>query len=89
MQAVTETKSLDHDKLAAYMHQAKFDTVSGSFSFGSDGEWAQPRQVWTQFQNVQPNNLDQFRDGKVQPIIWPADAKTGNLIYPYADAKKK
>jgi len=25
----------------------------------------------------------------VQPIIWPADAKTGNLIYPYADAKKK
>jgi len=88
-QAVTATKSLDHDKLAAYMHQAKFDTVAGSFSFGSDGEWAQPRQVWTQFQNVQPNNLDQFRDGKVQPIIWPADAKTGNLIYPYADAKKK
>jgi hypothetical protein len=38
---------------------------------------------------VQPNNLDQFRDGKVQPIIWPADAKTGHLIYPYADAKKK
>ena len=88
-QAVTETKSLDHAKLAAYMHQAKFDTVSGSFSFASDGEWAKSRQVWTQFQNVQPNNLDQFRDGKVQPIIWPADVKTGNLIYPYADAKKK
>jgi len=88
-QAVTATKSLDHDKLAAYMHQAKFDTVAGNFSFGSDGEWAQPRQVWTQFQNVQPNNLDQFRDGKAQPIIWPADAKTGNLIYPYAQAKKK
>jgi hypothetical protein len=38
---------------------------------------------------VQPNRLDQVRDGKVQPIIWPADAKTGHLIYPYADAKKK
>jgi len=38
---------------------------------------------------VQPNRLDQVRDGKVRPIIWPADAKTGNLIYPYADAKKK
>jgi branched-chain amino acid transport system substrate-binding protein len=88
-QAVTETKSLDHDKLAAYMHQAKFDAVAGSFSFASDGEWAKSRQVWTQFQNVQPNNLDQFREGKVQPIIWPADVKTGNLIYPYADAKKK
>jgi branched-chain amino acid transport system substrate-binding protein len=88
-QAITETKSLDHDKLAAYMHKAKFDAVAGGFSFASDGEWAKSRQVWTQFQNVQPNNLDQFRDGKVQPIIWPADAKTGNLIYPYAEAKRK
>jgi branched-chain amino acid transport system substrate-binding protein len=88
-QAVTETKSLDHGKLAAYMHQAKFATVSGSFAFGKDGEWSQSRQVWTQFQNVQPNNLDQFRDGKVQPVIWPTDAKTGNFIYPYADARKK
>jgi hypothetical protein len=33
-QAVTETKSLDHDKLAAYMHRASFKTVSGDFSFG-------------------------------------------------------
>jgi branched-chain amino acid transport system substrate-binding protein len=88
-QAVTETKSLDHNKLAAYMHQAKFDTVAGSFTFAKDGEWSQSRQVWTQFQNVQPNNLDQFRDGKVQPIIWPAGDKTGNFIYPYADARKK
>jgi branched-chain amino acid transport system substrate-binding protein len=88
-QAVTETKSLDHAKLAAYMHQAKFDTVSGSFTFGKDGEWSQSRQVWTQFQNVQPNNLDQFRDGKVQPVIWPTADKTGTFIYPYADARKK
>jgi hypothetical protein len=38
---------------------------------------------------VQPNNLDQFRDGKVQPIVWPIESKTGDLIYPYADARKK
>src|SRR5262249_54593498 len=87
-QAVTETGSLDHDKLAAYLHQAKFDTVAGSFTFAKDGEWAQSRQVWTQFQNVQPNNLDQFRDGKVQPVIWPVQARTGTLVYPYAEAKK-
>jgi len=88
-QAVTETKSLDHDKLADYMHKAAFKTVAGDFSFAQDGEWTQARQVWTQFQNVQPNNLDQFREGQVQPILWPADMKTGNLIYPYADARKK
>ena len=68
---MTETKSLDHDKLADYMHKASFKTVAGDFSFAKDGEWTKSRQVWTQFQNVQPNNLDQFREGKVQPILWP------------------
>ncbi|MFL6807067.1 MAG: amino acid ABC transporter substrate-binding protein, partial [Xanthobacteraceae bacterium] len=55
--AVEETKSLDHDKLAAYMHEASFKTVSGDFSFGKDGEWSKARMVWTQVQNAQPNNL--------------------------------
>jgi hypothetical protein len=55
------------------MHKAKFNTVAGNFSFARDGEWSETRQVWTQFQNVQPNNLDQFRDGKVQPIVWPIE----------------
>ena len=87
-QAVTETKSLDHGKLAAYMHKATFDTVAGKFSFAKDGEWSTSRQVWTQFQNVQPRNLDQFRDGKVQPVLWPADLKSGDIIYPYGEARK-
>ena len=88
-QAVTETKSLDHDKLADYMHKASFKTVAGDFSFAKDGEWSKSRQLWTQFQNVQPSNVDQFRDGQKQPILWPAELKTGNMIYPYADARKK
>jgi len=87
-QAVTATKSLDHDTLAAYMHNASFKTVSGDFSFGKDGEWAKSRMVWTQVQNAQPNNLDQFRDGKAQPIVWPPDARTGTLIYPYEKARQ-
>jgi branched-chain amino acid transport system substrate-binding protein len=88
-QAVTETKSLDHNRLADYMHKASFKTVAGDFSFAKDGEWSKARQVWTQFQNVQPNNLDQFRAGQVQPILWPAEYKTGNIIYPYGEARKK
>ena len=87
-QTVTATKSLDHDTLAAYMHTASFTTVSGDFSFGKDGEWAKSRMVWTQVQNAQPNNLDQFRDGKAQPIVWPPDARTGTLIYPYEKARQ-
>jgi branched-chain amino acid transport system substrate-binding protein len=88
-EAANATKSLDHDKLAAYLHKAEFDTVAGKFSFAKDGEWSKARQVWTQFQNVQPKNLNQFRDGSVQPVLWPAELKTGNVIYPYAEARKK
>jgi branched-chain amino acid transport system substrate-binding protein len=88
-QAVTETTSLDHDKLAEHMHKASFKTVSGDFSFGKDGEWSKSRMVWTQVQNAQPNNLDQFRDGTAQPIVWPPEAKTGTLIYPYEKARQK
>ena len=87
--AVTETKSLDHEKLAEYMHKATFETVAGTFTFAKNGEWAKPRMDWTQVQNAQPNNLDQFREGKSQPIVWPLEAKTGTLIYPYGDARKK
>jgi branched-chain amino acid transport system substrate-binding protein len=88
-QAATTTMSLDHDTLAAYMHQASFKTVSGDFSFGEDGEWSKARMVWTQVQNAQPNNLDQFRDGTAQPIVWPPEARTGTLIYPYEKARQK
>jgi branched-chain amino acid transport system substrate-binding protein len=88
-EAANATKSLDHDKLAAYLRKAEFDTVAGKFSFAKDGEWSKARQVWTQFQNVQLKNLDQFRDGRVQPVLWPAELKTGNIVYPYAEARKK
>jgi branched-chain amino acid transport system substrate-binding protein len=88
-QAVTAIKSFDQDKLAAYMHGASFKTVSGDFSFGEDGEWSKSRMAWTQVQNAQPNSLDQFRDGKAQPIVWPPDDKTGTLIYPYEKARQR
>jgi branched-chain amino acid transport system substrate-binding protein len=88
-QAVTETKSLDHDKLAGYLHSHTFQTVVGEIGFGKDGEWRTTRQFLTQFQNVEPNNVDQFRGGSKQPILWPPEYKTGEMIYPYEDARKK
>lgn len=86
--AVTETKGLDHDKIAKYIHANKFQTVAGEVSFGKDGEWSEPRTVFTQFQDVQPNDVAQFRDGSKQPILWPEKYKTGTMIYPYAAEKK-
>jgi branched-chain amino acid transport system substrate-binding protein len=88
-QAVEATKSLDHDKLASHIHAAKFSTVAGEISYGKDGEWTKSRQFFTQFQGVSGSDLAQFRDTTHQVIVWPDQYKTGDLIYPYADAKKK
>lgn len=87
-QAVEGAKSLDHARLADYMHAHEFSTVVGKLSFGKDGEWAKGREVWTQFQRITAGTLDTFRDVSHQPILLPADMKTGSVIYPYAAAKK-
>lgn len=87
-QAVTATKSLDHEKLAAYVHANKFNTVVGEIAYNDNGDWDKPRTVFTQFQDVQPSNVEQFRDSKKQVIVWPDNFKTGNMIYPFANAKK-
>ena len=88
-QAVEDTKSLDHAKLADYIHATRFPTVAGDIGFGKDGEWLKSRQFFTQFQNVTGNDLAQFRDTTRQVILWPTEYKTGEVIYPYQDAKKK
>jgi branched-chain amino acid transport system substrate-binding protein len=87
-QAVEGTKSLDQNKLADYMHSHKFATIVGDIEYAKDGEWTEARTVFTQFQKVAPNNFEQFADGKVQPVLWPPEYKTGDLIYPYAAAKR-
>jgi branched-chain amino acid transport system substrate-binding protein len=87
-QAVEGTKSLDQNKLADYMHSHKFATIVGDIEYAKDGEWTEARTVFTQFQKVAPNNFEQFADGKVQPVLWPPEYQTGDLIYPYAAAKR-
>ena len=60
----------------------------GKIAFGKDGEWSDPRVVWTQFQGVSDNSLEQFREVKHEVIIWPPEYRTGTMIYPYASAIK-
>jgi hypothetical protein len=45
--------------------------------------------VFSQFQNVTGNDLAQFRDTSKQVIIWPDEYKSGAIIYPYPEARKK
>ena len=51
----------------------QFKTVAGDIAYGKDGEWRDTRQYLTQFQNIEPNNLEQFKSGDKQPILWPPE----------------
>jgi len=87
-QAVEATRSLDHVVLANYIRSHAFSTVVGDITFGKDGEWAKSRVAFTQFQNVTGNSLDQFKDTTHEVVVWPKAYKSGDLIYPYAKARK-
>src|SRR5262245_7737507 len=86
--AVSETKSLDDDKLADYIRRNTIDTVIGPMSFGEDGEWKPPRIIYAQFQNVSGNDIGQFKDMSRQIVVWPSEFKTGSLVYPYGQAAR-
>ncbi|MGA8611779.1 MAG: amino acid ABC transporter substrate-binding protein [Xanthobacteraceae bacterium] len=88
-EAITATKSLNDTKLADYMHHATFKTVVGDVKFGSDGEWDTSRVLQVQFHGITGHGLEQFRNANtVETILTPSEYKTGNVIYPYAEAKK-
>lgn len=87
-QAVTATKSFNDDALADYIRKTKFDTVIGPITFGPDGEWTTPRIICIQFQNVTGNDMSQFTDWARQVVVYPAQFKTGDLVYPYDKAAK-
>ena len=87
-QAVIAVGSLDQQKIADYMRSHTFKTVAGDITFGANGEWTEARVLEVQFQNVKNNDVDQFRDPKVEVVLYPSALKNGNLIYPYSDARK-
>jgi branched-chain amino acid transport system substrate-binding protein len=86
-QAIEGTNSIDDGKLADYFAGHTFKTIIGDVTFGKDGEWAAPRIVWTQFQNIKGNDLAQFKDPATEVVVLPAEFRSGALIYPYAVAK--
>ena len=65
-QAVQGANSLDQEKLADYLRSHSFKTIIGDVKFGPNGEWAEPRVLEVQFQNVKANDLEQFKDGKIE-----------------------
>jgi branched-chain amino acid transport system substrate-binding protein len=61
-----------------------FKTIIGDVTFGKDGEWAAPRIVWTQFQDIKGSDLKQFEDPATEVVVLPSELKSGALIWPYS-----
>jgi branched-chain amino acid transport system substrate-binding protein len=86
-QAVEATKSTAGDKLGPYMHENTFKTLIGDVKFGESGEWANPRMLAAQFQHVKGNDIEQFKGTDKLIVLSPAEYKSGDLIYPFQDAR--
>jgi branched-chain amino acid transport system substrate-binding protein len=82
-QAVKATHSLDDGKLADYIHKNEFNTIVGNIRFDAKGEWATPRLLMVQLQNIQGSGLDQYRTPGKQVILYPPQYKDGQLQYPF------
>jgi branched-chain amino acid transport system substrate-binding protein len=86
-QATAATKSLDHKKLAAWLHQNEVKTIVGPIRWDKSGEWAKPRVVQAQFRGVADNNLDQWRQPGKQIVLYPDEYKSGDVIAPFEKAR--
>jgi branched-chain amino acid transport system substrate-binding protein len=82
-QAVKRVGRIDQAALAADMHANSFDTVIGPLRFDALGEWAEERNLYTQYQGVQGNGIEQFRKPGTQVILYPPRYKSGDLRTPY------
>jgi branched-chain amino acid transport system substrate-binding protein len=88
-QAIKGAKSINDDKLAAYMRKATFHTVMGDIKFGKKGEWAQGRMLTVQYHDItDAANLETWRGMSYQTVLDPPNLATGKVIYPYEKAHK-
>jgi len=82
-------KCLDHDKIGDFIRSHQIQTIAGNIRFGKDGEWAEGNTLTTQFQGVEKaGDMNEFTDPKKEVVVWPEKYKTGEMIYPYANAQK-
>ena len=87
-EAVEGAKTLNDEKLAAYMHSHEFKTIMGDVKFGEFGEWTKQASLQVQYHGItDAANLETWRGMSYQTVLTPADQKTGSLIYPYEKAK--
>jgi len=86
-QAVSAVGAIDQAKISDYLHKTAFKTIIGDVKFGPLGEWEKSRILYVQYQNIQGNDVNQFRQAGKAVIMYPREFKSGELVYPYAKAR--
>jgi len=86
-QAIKAVGSLDDGKLADHIRKTSFPTVVGDIKFGDRGEWAEPRVLYIQYQNIVGNDVEQFKQAGKQVILYPPRFKSGELKAPFVSLK--
>ena len=86
--AVTATRDLDQEKIAAYLHRASFSTIVGNIKFGPLGEWEKTRILTVQYQHISGHDVAQFKQPGKQVILYPPELKSGDLIEPFSKARE-
>jgi branched-chain amino acid transport system substrate-binding protein len=87
-QAVSATKTLDDPALIEYTRTASFATAAGDVKFAKGGEWSAPRVLQVQFRNIRSNDIAEFKDARTRVVVSPDAIASGELLYPYAEAKE-
>jgi branched-chain amino acid transport system substrate-binding protein len=88
-QAIAGIGSLDDEKLAQFTRRHTFKTILGDVKFGDGGSWSEARVLQVQYQNIDGNDLAQFKDVRTQAVVAPPNLASGTLVYPYAKAKRR
>ncbi|HEY6024210.1 MAG TPA: amino acid ABC transporter substrate-binding protein [Pseudolabrys sp.] len=86
--AVTGAKSLDDDKIAAYLKSHTFKTIMGNWSYGPGGEWTKSGMMQVQYHDIKEGaGLETWKGMSYQTVLTPSDLATGKVVYPYEKAK--
>ena len=86
--AVEAVGSLEQEALADYIRDNTFETIVGPVDFGPNGEWATSRVLMVQFQDIENGELEQFKHPGKRVVLLPEEWKSGEFIFPYAEARK-
>lgn len=82
-QALGRVGKVDQAALAADMHANEFKTVVGDIRFAASGEWAEPRNLLVQFQNIRDGDLEKYKRPGTKVILFPENLRSGELRAPY------